>query len=792
MTGAGDSWPSAEGNLLEWIEQNAPDIADKRVIVELNGDVICDTGEHEDADKRCDVDVTADDNVLIRVLPQGIETATLVAIGIGFLASVAVTLLIPTPRIPNDAGEEKTSPNNQLNASRNAFRPREAIPDIAGEVISFPDFIQPSYYEYVNNRRERRELLCFGVGEGDNDRVRSESTELDPSAYTIYAPNDTIPPQLIVNGTNDVDGIEPVPADDPSVEIRIDGATIQSPNQLSDFNPNAVNISVGDIVEISMEWAVSENATQTEQGFFEVATVSSFGITVVGASWSSSETVGNVSGFIRNTSSEQAGQWFNTLGDTTTQLWVQVVAAQGLKSAEDSTLQIQFRIEYQKIDSAGEPIDVESATVRSITGNTRNRVAETFKITGLDPARYRVRVIRTTPSVQGGIDRIQIEDIQAVRSYQPHFGDVQVIDVFRTDTDQPLASRDSKINVRYRRLLEIFDPSTATFGAKTHTRSFAQYVMYLHMVRGRGELRDIDYEALFDIEQSLPEPLTRFDFTFDDRDVSLGERIATACNAARVRVYTIGNYTTFVREELKPVRQALFGRRDIAPNSMREAWNPHRSSEYDSVEIEYVNPDTNAPAYERRRINSSGAIEVGLGDYPNTMQLAGCRTQEQAANRADYEIRRMRYQRRNLSITALRNAQDVTPGMRVAVESINDSETFGGEILRVDGNVYYTSEKFAPVAGNDYYVYITDEMGAVSNQVPVSAVSGEPFAFEAEGLTAFVADGYEVQVGSRYVIATADDMEAQDWIVVSRAKPDEFGRVNLELVNYDERVYSED
>lgn len=801
ITGGGDSWPSDEGNLLDWMAENAPEIADKRVIIEFNAEIICDTGKDKDADKRCNRNFTESDNVIIRIIPEGLDPLTIGIIAVGALSALATVLLIPTPSIPNNVGEEKSSPNNQLTAAKNEFRPRQAIPDIAGSIRSYPDFIQTPYFFYNGGSREYTEVMCIGVGHHSVENFRFGSdlfSSLTGYSANVYQPGEHPNTLLNVRASEDSKGVELQPIVEGTGSVNISSGSYTDSTRRLGIGAAAIDRiapKVGDMLTIDIV-GYFESGGETVQinptGTYEVESVGSTEVFFTQSIAIQDFLI--IDGNITNNNFIPLERWFTLPGENITSAWFYLVMPQGIRSETGTDLTVEFRMDVQKIDASGQPIESEISRVRRFQGRSLAPRSATFIMNGVDgmtAGRYRARVVRLTATQpQPAIDLLQQESIRSVEEYTPNFGNVTIAVVNRSDSPQARESSGDRISAEAGREIPIFNPETGTFGARSATRSAAQQVMYLHALSG-GSLNKIDYQGLF---EEMPDgQLGFFDFSFDDKDIGVKQRIATACNVARVRAFTIGgDYLAFAREESKPVNQALFGRRDIAPRSVKEVWLPHRSSDYDSVEVEYVNPVTNAPAYERRRINSAGVIEQGQGNRVQTMQLAGCRTPEQAANRADYEIRKMRYQRRRLTITALRNAQDVIPGMRVAVESVNDSEVFGGEILSVEGNIYRTSEAFVPEAGKDYYVFITDEMGALSNMVLATAVSGDKMAFQASGLTAFVADGYEVQVGSRYVIAEAIDHERQSWTVVSRGRADEFGRVNLELVNYDERLFEED
>jgi flagellin-like hook-associated protein FlgL len=105
----------------------------------------------------------AGDSVVLSARPEGTEAALLVA---SFIFSVAVYASLPKPEItavPTD------SPNNRLAGQTNIARVYQAIPDVYGQRRVWPDLIQQTLIEYVDNLRTLTEWLCVSRGIGDVD-----------------------------------------------------------------------------------------------------------------------------------------------------------------------------------------------------------------------------------------------------------------------------------------------------------------------------------------------------------------------------------------------------------------------------------------------------------------------------------------------------------------------------------------------------------------------------------------------------------------------------------------------
>ena len=794
-------------NLIEWLaDSDYQEIGEQGAIVLHNGRVIADSTKHDDINERCDFSIGLFDEIDVVARPQG--TTVLVAAIVAVVAAGIAIALAPKPEIPNDLGKSSESPNNQLNAATNRYRPRQAIPDIAGEVVSYPDFIQPSYYEYVSNLKIVKEIFCVGVGQYEIDEVKTEGTLIDDisgSSYIIHPPGSTPSELLNVRGTNDIDGVVVVPPDDPSVSVGVTDADISGGNTIvvPVSAATQINLQIGDELRIDGTYVPEGGGSPAALGVLT---------TVIGLSSAGGEATITVStafpaadpdsfdGTLKNTSADSIGQFYTLQGTAIEEIWYQIQMPRGIRDDDGTNLNINLVIQAQKIDALGNNIGSLVQKFVTISGATLDSQFRTFKLTsadGITPGRYKAAVIRTTNSVGlDGIDLVKIEDIQSVTPYTASFGDVTLLEVERRATTFATSQRQSKINCIARRKLELFDFNTGTFdtGVFTHTRDFRQYVMYCLDKLGKVNTKYIAYDELEQTAENFNfVELGYFDFTFDSEDISLRDRIATACNVARVRYYNVGNTFRFVREEQKLTRSAMFNRRNLAPRSSSQTWKFNRANDFDSIELKYVDPISNSEAYIRRKINQvTGDIEDGVGNRVSEINLAGCRNELQATDRCELEIRKIKYLRRSVQDVALSEALTIGVGERVGWADFNDSQIFHGEILSQNGDLFETSEKFTPEDGVDYYVYITDQDGNVSNSVIATAHPSTDFGFQASELVAYTADGYQTQLGSRYIIASQSDVVASDFTVLKRGRPNNRGECSIELIEYNDNIFAED
>lgn len=146
-------------------------------------------GVHVDplTDPRLDAPPSALDRVTIIRRPEGLDPFSWLAIA---AAALAVATYVMIPRVPG-AETRNESPNNKLTAQTNIARTYQAIPDVYGLRRIWPDLIQPSTVEYIDNLKYVTEWICASRGKGTISAVQYADTpigDIAGASYEIFEP----------------------------------------------------------------------------------------------------------------------------------------------------------------------------------------------------------------------------------------------------------------------------------------------------------------------------------------------------------------------------------------------------------------------------------------------------------------------------------------------------------------------------------------------------------------------------------------------------------------------------
>lgn len=707
------------------------------------------------------------------------------------------------PKTPSFSAAEsnvKDSPNNRLTGQTNVARAYQARPEIHGQVRAFPDPIQQSMFEYNNNLKTVTEWLNIGIGEYKTESIRfaeSDFTAMAGASYKIYKPKEVIP--LINEGFEfpDIDGQE-LPGPNESKDIPQQTATanevvsgeikggeaaikIVKQDEFEYFfeltKPRSISMTVnvsydtpqGSVtkdVKIDAQLVdvqVSDDGSLINPAeYYEFFFINLSGTDL--AQLPPNAVVNTTKFILYDNQFLTVGPFFSPVdGD---QMWIHLQAQLGGGDNCNAT------VEIWKIDTDNEEIaGTRQSFNTALSANNGARVYyKTDKVTlNSGRGRYAVQLTRRNNSSDQSVMKIENAHIVRVRENVVFENDT-IVNVSVRATEAPTGARERKYNLLATRMHISYDRVSKQVDYTLRpSRSFADAVLHTWLITAGESEKNIDIDGLYRIYDSLPdERLGYFDYTFDDEDISLGQRIETICNSARVTAYFDNAVLTFSREQSSEFPMTTFNRSNITGNDMKISYDMSMPSGYDGIELEYVEPVRNKKDYIRFRVDENGITE-GLSRTPNKIVLQGCRNRYQALDRALLEANRLIHQRTSISLTTLADGGNVYPSDMVLIADTYDSNQQAGYITERKGEVFTTSEKIK--FDEEMWVYLTDSMGYTTQKFKAEKRLDTEFGFIAsvpEDIELNLYDGYQKQSPSRYVIATSVELENTKWVITDK------------------------
>ncbi|ELY4027124.1 MoaD/ThiS family protein [Cronobacter malonaticus] len=735
------------------------------------------------------------------------------------------SFLAPKPAIANTGGNSVDSPNNSLTGQTNTARVYKAKPDIYGQIRSFPDLIQESLFEYVRQSENDgglkyvTEWMCVGIGKYDYESVRYSESSLGSMAgaeYQFYQPGETIPAINEGYSFDDVDGQE-IPGPNESDNFPVETAsanTVVSGNyaggQISmkivkqtEFDyfmglvlPHAVtftinityNTSTGSVTKDALFSGVLISAVETNDGAV-TNPVRWYTFTMNQLSGPPDIPAGakiNTTKFILNDNEALVvGPFFSPVESR--ELWLHTQSSLGGGDYTD------WKVVIWKIDDNYNQIPGTQQTFVYHQGTPHDSDSEVFYRTDkIRPAggfgKYAINFQRTNNSNDHSI--LKVEEIHAVnvRSNVVHPTDTLVRVKVRA-TENALGSRDRKYNALVTRHTISYNLNTQKVDYTLRpSRSFADAVAHTWLVMGEQPESSIDLYGLYSIAESLPdERLGYFDYTFDDENDSLGDRVQAICNAASVVAYWDDCVLTFTRDQKVDYPAAVFNRANMKTDEYKMTYEATLPGGYDGVQVSYVHPTTNNKTYINYRV-LNGAIVEQEAENPNKLEIVGFRNEYQARERAMREVKRLIYSRVKMNAKVFEDGI-IQVGSVIQMPDIYDSNQQQGYITGRAGNNFDTSEPITFTGS--MYVLVTDNLGNPTLRYPASPRTDTKYGFTAAipNIQLNIWNGDTVQLPSRYLIATVEELDSQLWTVNS-IKPNTDNTVSLTVSEYSDSIYS--
>ncbi|ORJ47840.1 phage tail protein [Kluyvera intermedia] len=735
------------------------------------------------------------------------------------------SFLVPKPAIANTGGNTVDSPNNSLTGQTNTARVYKAKPDIYGQVRSFPDLIQESIFEYIHQTdndgglKYVTEWMCIGIGKYTWESVRYSESSLGSLAgaqYQFYQPGEIIPAINEGYGFDDVDGQE-VPGANESGDFPIETATA---NTVVSGTYSGGQIAIKIVKQAEFDYFMelvkphdvtftvnvtysTPSGSVTKDVTFSGSLISSVetndGAVISPVHWytftfsqlsgppdvPASATINTTKFVLNDNQALVVGPFFSPV--VSTQLWVHMQSQLGPKSG---TTEVDVTI--WKIDDDYNQIPGTLQTFHFSVQNNYNETSEVFYNTyKLTPAagegRYAVSFRRTNNSSDANI--LKVEEIHAVnvRANVVHPTDTLVRVRVRA-TENATGSRERKYNAIVTRHTISYSMDTQAVDYTLRpSRSFADAVAHTWLIIGEQPESSIDLYGLYSIVESLPdERLGYFDYTFDDENDSLGDRVQAICNAASVIAYWDDGVLTFARDQKIVHPAAVFNRANMKTDEYKITYEATLPGGYDGVQVSYVHPTTNNKTYINYRV-LDGIIIEQEAQNPNKMEIVGFRNEYQARERAIRETKRLIYSRVKMNAKVFEDGI-IQVGSVIQIPDIYDSNQQQGYITGRAGNDFDTSEPI--IFTSSMYVLVTDSLGNPTLRYPATARSDTPYGFTAAipGIQLNIWNGDTVQLPSRYLIATVEELDSQLWTVNS-IKPNTDNTVSLTVAEYSDAIY---
>jgi len=761
------------------------------------------------------------DRLIMRNRPLGIETAIYALVAIA--AAAVAYVLTAQQSFGYDETSSKSS-NNSFTGQTNAPRAYQAQPDIFGRVRAYPDVISPPVMEYVDNNRTLKHYFWITRGSAEVSDVRYADTDIGDYTNSQYFVYDNVPIPTVIeqfaNAAVDNNIIVGANEGDPTgitftspvisgtfeatkaltFTVRETASVIAVYNEFLAGNTSITTTFTGHsefLGPIDTEYtttAVINSVVITPPALPETLPTYTFNTTSTDAApaFGSEELVDDIT--VESTTNVIVGPF--TMPVDASQIWYNVTFVRGLKG------EASFKSEWWAIDELGDEIPgTRQNETFTYSGDTADQKYFTRKVTpSYGNARYRFQIQRTNAAdIENYLDQATLESLFSVRVkinvlYQINNIGGTAIVVESSATDTSTSSGTMKFNcIAERRVITVNANGTIN-NTLTKSRRICDSVAHHMIIDGGVSATKINLAGLVSVQNSItPAGFGYFDYTFDDANVPLGDRIITMCDAGRILVNREGSKYVFVRDEVQSAPAAVFDRRTAAGAEYNFTISPTNTDGKDCVQVEWVDvDDTNTKKYINVSWDSSlNKPKHGYGYNARKVTLNGCSSYEQALDRAELEMRKIVYQRQYVSDTVLNDAEYTWRGDRVRWVDVADVGVSSGEVVGYDASngIYHTSEEcdFSDGAAQ-YKVAITDQYGYASAFVSASAVAGKNKAFKASAGTPIIADGITTQLGSRFLLVKSTEVDKHDFIL-SGKRPNGDGTFSIELVQYDSRIY---
>lgn len=444
-------------------------------------------------------------------------------------------------------------------------------------------------------------------------------------------------------------------------------------------------------------------------------------------------------------------------------IYTSFVAQNGLykddgKEQTRAQVQVEF-LSYQMNEAATTTTGNYQIWSPTLTGSAvqRDTVAYTAKVALSYPGPQLIYARRATAkdtTFEGQVvDTVKWEDVwMLAHETRQHFGNVTTVMTKTYATGGALALKERKLNCLVGRKIPIITGWSGTYpnyqpvyAADLQVTDDARQIfcaLSLDPFFGNRATEEVDFNGIFTAGANVylyfnSYDAIRFSYTFDNVNISYEEAAAAIGNAAFCTVYRQGNVIKWKPEIATADSTLLFNHRNKIPDTETRTVRFGAQNDYDSVQLEWVNPEDDA-------IETFFIPEDQSGVAPRKVETIGIRNISQATWHAWRTYYKTLYQHTAVEFEATQEAAILIQKDRVLVADNTRADTQDGEIWDQDVLQLTLSQEVVLKSNVTYTIFIQHTDGTVEG-IPITAV---PDILDISRNTYFRADG-----GVRFPVA---------------------------------------
>lgn len=727
---------------------------------------------------------------------------------------------------PSNINRTQQSPNNSLANRTNEARVLQRIEDIFGLVRAYPSLIQPVYSKYINNKQYEYSYMCIGRGWYDVADVRDGETllsDIDGTSAEFFSPftspNSGSPflsigtaisePILLVKRSNNVTG-EVLKARNqfvltyagsmdfykastiPSLYDRIGGISDEM----------YANASPSDVITITGTPAAIYDGSYTISSKIGGSNILELTTATFSLTSSTSGT------FTITTGTPEYTSWVTLKDENMTQVWVNLVAPQGLfydAGSGKTTLSVDYAIETQELDVSYLPTGAITTTTGTMTAATSDEQAKTIEITTGHTGATRVRARRTSNHDYGFsgtvIDEIKYQDLYAVTPITvTDFGNVTTVQVVSKATQRATSLKERKFNCNATRKLPTFNGTTFSgvfasdgsiaSGTISATKSFIDILAAASIDSKIGQrvlADDVDIAQIWGVRNTIytwNQLNIEFGYTLDSDNISFEETVRMIADSVFCIAYRQNGKIRFSFDNVQASSTALFTHRNKKPASDTISRLFAADSEFNGIELTYN--DNVSDAQETIKL----PLSLTATNYKK-IELTGVRNYAQAWFRANREYNKLLLQRVSIETETTSDGRLLLPNQRIDIVDNTRFDSQDGEIIAQSGLILTLSRDVVFGVGTHSIILMQRDGGLESITCTAGTSANKVVLAYAPSEAINTVNGGAIGVRTIFSFG-ADSVASANSYLVQEVNITDSSYVKVTAINYDADYYSAD